>query len=267
MPSFTPPTASGDSGDAGNLTVRTLDGIATIQFGHPKGNSLPGSLLRRMAESIDVVGADPSARVIVLRSGGTPGGPFCAGASFEELRRIADAAAGKEFFMGFGRLILAMRRCPKFIIARVHGKAVGGGVGVVAAADYAIASPGALIRLSELAVGIGPFVVGPVIQRKIGRGAFQALAVDAANWRDAAWAERHGLFAQVAGEGDALDAAVSGLAHALAKSSPEAMARMKETFWQGTESWEELLDARAARRGALVLSDYTRSAIAAFAAR
>jgi methylglutaconyl-CoA hydratase len=267
MPSFTPPTASGDSGDAGNLTVRTLDGIATIQFGHPKGNSLPGSLLRRMAESIDVVGADPSARVIVLRSGGTPGGPFCAGASFEELRRIADAAAGKEFFMGFGRLILAMRRCPKFIIARVHGKAVGGGVGVVAAADYAIASPGALVRLSELAVGIGPFVVGPVIQRKIGRGAFQALAVDAANWRDAAWAERHGLFAQVAGEGDALDAAVSGLAHGLAKSSPEAMARMKETFWQGTESWEELLDARAAMSGALVLSDYTRSAIAAFAAR
>ena len=169
--------------------------------------------------------------------------------------------------MGFGRLILAMRRCPKFIIARVHGKAVGGGVGVVAAADYAIASPGAMVRLSELAVGIGPFVVGPVIQRKIGRGAFQALAVDAASWRDAAWAERHGLFAQVAGEGEALDAAVSTLAQSLAKSSPEAMARMKETFWQGTESWEQLLDERAAMSGELVLSDYTRSAIAAFAAR
>jgi methylglutaconyl-CoA hydratase len=267
MPSFPPSATSGNPGDAGDLMARTLDGIATIQFSHPKGNSLPGTLLRRMAEAIDAVGADPRARVIVLRSGGPQGGPFCAGASFDELRRITDAAAGKEFFMGFGRLILAMRRCPKFILARVHGKAVGGGVGVVAAADYAIGSPGASVRLSELAVGIGPFVVGPVIQRKIGRGAFQALAVDAASWRDAAWAERHGLFAQVAGEGEALDVAVSTLAQSLAKSSPEAMARMKETFWQGTESWDELLDERAAMSGELVLSDYTRSAIAAFAAR
>ena len=150
--------------------------------------------------------------------------------------------------MGFGRLILAMRRCPKFIVARVHGKAVGGGVGVVAASDYVIASPSAMVRLSELAVGIGPFVVGPVIQRKIGRGAFQALAVDA-------------------GEGDALDAAVAAVVQQLAKSSPEAMARMKETFWQGTEQWDQLLEARAAMSGALVLSDYTRTAIAAFAAR
>ena len=267
MPSFPPSATSSTPGDAGDLMARTLDGIATIQFSHPKGNSLPGTLLRRMAEAIDAVGADPRARVIVLRSGGPQGGPFCAGASFDELRRITDAAAGKEFFMGFGRLILAMRRCPKFILARVHGKAVGGGVGVVAAADYAIGAPGASVRLSELAVGIGPFVVGPVIQRKIGRGAFQALAVDAASWRDAAWAERHGLFAQVAGEGEALDVAVTTLAQSLAKSSPEAMARMKETFWQGTESWDELLDERAAMSGQLVLSDYTRSAIAAFAAR
>jgi methylglutaconyl-CoA hydratase len=256
---------SGAPGDVGDVIVRTVDGIATIQFSHPKGNSLPGALLQRMADAIDAVGADVGARVVVLRSSGT--GPFCAGASFDELRRIADAAAGKEFFMGFGRLILAMRRCPKFIIARVHGKAVGGGVGVVAAADYAIASPSASVRLSELAVGIGPFVVGPVIQRKIGRGAFQALAVDAAGWRDAAWAERHGLFAHVAGDGDALDSALAALVHALAKSSPEAMARMKETFWHGTEEWDHLLDVRAAMSGALVLSDYTRSAIAAFAAR
>lgn len=265
MPSVPPSAVSGDAGDVGDVTVRSVDGIATIQFRHPKSNSLPGPLLRRLAESIDTVGADPAARVVVLRSGGA--GPFCAGASFDELRRITDAAAGKEFFMGFGRLILAMRRCPKFIVARVHGKAVGGGVGVVAAADYVFAAPSASVRLSELAVGIGPFVVGPVIQRKIGRGAFQALAVDAAGWRDAAWAERHGLFSQVVGEGDALDAPVAALAHSLAKSSPEAMARMKETFWQGTEEWGQLLEARAAMSGALVLSDYARNAIAAFSAR
>lgn len=265
MPSLPPSAVSGDPGDVGTVIVRAADGIATIQFSHPKGNSLPGALLRRMADAIDAVGADAAARVVVLRSSGT--GPFCAGASFDELRRIGDAPTGKEFFMGFGRLILAMRRCPKFIVARVQGKAVGGGVGVVAASDYVIAASSASVRLSELAVGIGPFVVGPVIQRKIGRGAFQSLAVDAAGWRDAAWAERHGLFSQVAGEGDALDAAVAALAHQLATSSPEAMARMKETFWQGTEQWDQLLEARAAMSGALVLSDYARTAIAAFASR
>jgi methylglutaconyl-CoA hydratase len=247
------------------VTTRVSDNIATVQFSHPKGNSLPGVLLRRIADAIDELGADHEARVVVLRSGEP--GPFCAGASFDELKSIDDAITGKEFFMGFARLILAMRRCPKFILARVHGKVVGGGVGVVAASDYAIASPAAAVRLSELAVGIGPFVVGPVIQRKIGLGAFQALAVDAAGWRDAAWGERHGLFAQVVPTPDGLDEAVEVMAERLVTFNPEAMARMKAAFWDGTEQWDALLEERAAMSGTLVLSDFTRSAIAAFAAR
>jgi methylglutaconyl-CoA hydratase len=226
---------------------------------------LPAALLRGLSDAVDAAGADVAARVIVIRSGEP--GPFCAGASFDELKSIRDAAAGKEFFMGFARLFLAMRRCPKFIIARVHGKTVGGGIGIVAAADYAIAMTTASVRLSELAVGIGPFVVGPVIQRKIGLGAFQALAVDAAGWRDAGWAERHGLFAEVVADGAALDAAVATRADRLAASSPEAMARMKGTFWHGTDDWEMFLEDRAAMSGVLVLSDFTRNAIAAFAAR
>lgn len=250
---------------ASYVTARVADGIATIEFGHPKGNSLPSELLRRIADAVDEVGADSEARVVVLRSGEP--GPFCAGASFDELRRIDDAETGKEFFMGFARLILAMRRCPKFIIARVHGKVVGGGVGVVAASDYAVASPGASVRLSELAVGIGPFVVGPVIQRKIGLGAFQTLAVDAAGWSDAAWGERHGLYAQVVPTSEALDEAVEAMAERLAGFNPEAMARMKATFWDGTEQWDALLEERAAMSGTLVLSAFTRQAIAAFAAR
>jgi methylglutaconyl-CoA hydratase len=259
------PTAAAPPVDPGEVAVRLADGVATIQFAHPKGNCLPSALLRRMAESIDAIGADPNARAVVLRS--AEPGPFCAGASFDELKSIRDQVTGKEFFMGFGRLILAMRGCPKFIIARVHGKVVGGGVGLVAAADYAIASSGAAVRLSELAVGIGPFVVGPVIQRKIGVGAFQALAVDAAGWRDAAWGERHGLFAQVVSDDEALDGTVAVLAERLASSNPEAIARMKGTFWQGTDDWEVLLEKRAEMSGALVLSEFTRNAIAAFASR
>jgi methylglutaconyl-CoA hydratase len=251
--------------DAGDVVIDTRDGIATVRFRHPKGNSLPAPLLRQLAATFDALGSDRNVRVIVLRSASP--GPFCAGASFDELKAITTAAAGKEFFMGFARLILAMRRCPKLIIARIHGKAVGGGVGLVASADYTIALASASVRLSELAVGIGPFVVGPIIQRKIGLSAFATLAVDAATWRDAAWAEQHGLFSEVSPDEFELDVAVAALAARLASSNPDAMARLKGVFWQGTEGWEDLLEQRATMSGELVLSDFTKQAIARFAAR
>lgn len=245
--------------DAGTVSVTVADGIATVTFGHPKSNSLPGALLRKLAETVRELGADDAVRVVVLRSGGA--GAFCAGASFDELQAIGDAATGKEFFMGFARLILAMRAIPKFVIARVHGKAVGGGVGVAAAADYALATRAASVKLSELAVGIGPFVVGPAIEKKIGPGAFAALAIDAASWRDAAWAERHGLYAQLHDDAASLDTAVDTLARTLAASNPEAMATLKRVLWQGTEHWDQLLEERAAMSGTLVLSEFTRAAI------
>jgi methylglutaconyl-CoA hydratase len=251
--------------ESGHVSVETTSAVATIRFGHPKGNSLPGALLAQIAATIDAAAADPESRVIVLRS--NEPGPFCAGASFDELKSIADAETGKEFFMGFARVVLAMRRCPKLIVARVHGKIVGGGVGIVAAADFAVATAQASVKLSELAIGIGPFVVGPVIERKIGLGAFQSLAVDASSWRDAAWAERHGLYAQIATDGSALDEAVSALAGRLARSNPDAMAKLKQVFWEGTDDWDVRLEERAAMSGTLVLSTFTRNAIAAFATR
>lgn len=251
--------------DAGRVATAVADGVATVTFAHPKGNSLPGALLRRLAEAVAEQGRNAEARVVVLRSEGT--GPFCAGASFDELTAIRDEAAGREFFMGFAGLILAMRDCPKFVLARVHGKAVGGGVGVAAAADYALATRAASVKLSELAVGIGPFVVGPAVERKIGVGAFTALTVDAASWRDADWAERHGLYARVYDTVAELDAGVDALAGTLARSNPEAMAELKRVFWAGTDAWPALLAERAATSGRLVLSDFTRSAIAGFAER
>lgn len=249
----------------GTVSTELDSGVATLRFGHPKGNSLPGALLRQIAEQVTQLSANTDAHVIVLRSEGT--GPFCAGASFDELVAIADPAAGKEFFMGFARLILAMTRCPKLIVARAHGKAVGGGVGVLAASDYVLATSDASVKLSELAVGIGPFVVGPVIERKIGLAAFSQLAIDASGWRDAEWAMRHGLFAEVHQSTSALDERVAALARTLAGSNPEAMQRMKQVFWQGTEGWPVLLEQRAEMSGTLVLSEFTRRAIARFQAR
>lgn len=246
--------------EAGSVATAVADGIATVRFGHPKGNSLPAALLRELAAAVERAGADDAVRVVVLRSEGT--GAFCAGASFDELRAIGDEAAGKEFFMGFARLILAMRDCPKFVLARIHGRAVGGGVGLAAAADYTLAVTSASVRLSELAVGIGPFVVGPAIERRIGAGAFTALAVDATRWHDAAWAEQRGLYSRLFPTTDELDEGVAALASTLAGSNPEAMATMKRVFWEGTERWDRLLADRAAMSGRLVLSEFTRAAIA-----
>ena len=249
---------------AGTVSSFVVDGIADVSFGHPKSNSLPASVLKALAQEITSLGARDDVRAILLRSYGTSA--FCAGASFDELSAIRDTTQGKEFFMGFARVILAMTRCPKPIVTRVHGKVVGGGVGVVAASDYAIATNKAALRLSELAVGIGPFVVGPVIEHKIGPGAFAPMAIDA-DWRDAEWGERHGLFARVVDDVATLDGAVMEFAKKLASSNPDAVTRIKQITWEGTDHWPALLEERAAMSGTLVLSDYTRNAIASFAAK
>jgi methylglutaconyl-CoA hydratase len=241
------------------VQVVISDTIATITFGGTKGNSLPGALLRELAQTIEATSAKADVNVIVLRSEGD--GPFCAGASFDELKSIRDETTGKQFFLGFAGVILAMTRAVKPVIVRIQGKTVGGGVGVAAAADYAIATRSASIRLSELAVGIGPFVVGPVIEHKIGRGPYSALALDA-DWRDAEWAMRHGLYASVKDSIADVDEAVTALAQKLAKSNPEAVARIKHTVWANTDHWPRLLDERAGMSGKLVLSQFTRDAIA-----
>lgn len=248
----------------GRVVTTLADGVATVRFGHPKGNSLPGALLRALAEAIGAAGADLDARVVVLRSEGS--GPFCAGASFDELVAISESGdpdAGRAFFSGFAGVIRAMQRCPKFVITRVHGRVAGGGVGLCAASDYAIAVDAATCKLSELAIGIGPFVVGPVIERKIGLAAFTAMAVDA-DWRSAAWSHQHGLYARVVPDAAALDAAVDALARRLAASNPDAMADIKRVVWEGTEHWDALLAERAAVSGRLVLGEHTRRAIASF---
>lgn len=243
----------------GTVSCSTQGGIATISFGHPKSNSLPGLLLGRLADTIATAGRDAEARVIVLRSEGS--GPFCAGASFDELKAIDNPVAGQRFFMGFANVILAMIRAPKFVLARVQGKAAGGGVGVIAAADWAIATASCSVKLSELAVGIGPFVVGPVIEKKIGLGGYAAMSVDA-EWRSAQWGAEQGLYAEVRESVEAMDQALNQRAQWLTGCHPAAMAQLKQVFWSGTERWDELLAARAAMSGSLVLTDAAKAAIA-----
>jgi len=246
----------------GTVTTTIKNSVGYIQFAHPAHNAMPGAQLARLAQAIKEAGQNTEIKVIVLSSGGER--TFCAGASFDELMAIQDIETGKAFFMGFANVINAMRTCPKFIIGRVQGKAVGGGVGLASATDFCVSTQYASVKLSELAIGIGPFVVGPAVERKIGNSAFTAMSIDAADWRSAQWAKEKGLFAEVFDNAVEMDEYIETLTQKLVKYSPEAMAELKKVFWAGTENWDTLLSERAAISGRLVLSDFTKDFIQRF---
>jgi methylglutaconyl-CoA hydratase len=247
------------------VTTTIENGIGTIEFFHPQSNSLPAAILKQLAEAITVAGNNGDIKVIVLKSGGDR--TFCAGASFDELVAIQNEAEGLQFFSGFAHVINAMRKCPKFIIGRVQGKAIGGGVGLACACDFTYATEIADVKLSELAVGIGPFVVGPVVEKKIGTASAYELAIDATTFRSANWAMQKSMYANIFETIEDLDKAIAAIATTLSQQSPEAMAKIKTAFWSGTENWDTLLIERAKISGSLVLSEFTKNAIAKFKAK
>jgi methylglutaconyl-CoA hydratase len=246
------------------VKIEHENGITTIEFFHPQSNSLPGKILDALAEAIEKEGKNIDTKLIILRSAGEK--IFCAGASFDELAAITDEEQGLQFFSGFAKVINAMRKAPKFIIARIQGKCIGGGVGLAAAADYAIAVEGSDIKLSELAVGIGPFVVGPAVERKLGLSAFSQLTIDATMWRSADWAKTKGLFAELHPDVMGMDVSIARLADTLTNASPDAMHEIKKVLWEGTENWDALLKERAAISGRLILSNYSKNFIGKFKA-
>ncbi|NDC37012.1 MAG: enoyl-CoA hydratase/isomerase family protein [Proteobacteria bacterium] len=244
----------------GYVTHSCSDEISVVEFFHPRSNSLPGALLRELAEVLKAAHLEPHSRVILLRSGGE--GAFCAGASFDELRGITDIQSGERFFSGFAQVILAMIRGPKPVVTRVHGKAVGGGVGVVAASDYAVANSSAQIRLSEIAIGIGPFTIGPAVERKIGCSAFAAAGITG-DWRNASWALDNGLYHEIHEGTAAMDAAIAGVLSKLRSYSPQALRELKRCSWEGTEGWEVKLLERAGISAELLLTSEAQAAITA----
>lgn len=239
-----------------------INEVGYIEFFHPAHNSLPGNVLAKLANTIEEAGTNNAIKVIVLKSGGDR--TFCAGASFKELVNIDNPTTGKIFFSGFANVINAMRKCPKFIIGRIQGKTVGGGVGLAASTDYCMATKFAAIKLSELNIGIGPFVVGPAIERKMGLSAMSQIAIDANSFYPPDWAKQKGLFTHVYESTEELDAAVKTTAEHLCTYNTEAMAEMKKVFWKGTDHWDELLAERAQTSGRLVLSDFTKEKLKGF---
>ena len=247
---------------AGSIFTHIDQYIATITFSHPQSNSFPSELLQKLIDTFNRLSTDDNVRVIVLQSEGEK--TFCAGASFDELMAINDLEGGKAFFSGFANLINAMRKCSKIIIGRVQGKSVGGGVGILASCDYVFATEAADIKLSELSIGIGPFVIAPALERKMGTSAFSELSLDAKNWKTAYWAQKKGLFNRVFETSRDMDEGIDFLSLQLSQYNPEALLEMKKIFWEGTEHWDELLMERAAISGKLVISDFTKKALANF---
>ena len=236
--------------------------IATVEFFHPASNSFPSSQLAELTNAINSLNTNTAIRVIILKSAGNKA--FCAGASFDELLSVSNLEEGGQFFSGFANVINAMRKSNKIIIGRIHGKTVGGGVGLAAACDYTFATTKALIKLSELAIGIGPFVIEPAVSRKIGKPALAEMTLDAENWKDAQWAFDNKLFTQLFDEATQMDEALEKFATRLSNYNPEALYEMKKVLWEGTENWDTLLKERAAISGKLVLSDFTVNALNAF---
>lgn len=246
----------------GSLITTIENKIATVEFGHPASNSFPRELLDRVTNALNSLSNNPDVSVIIMRSEGV--GAFCAGASFDELLAVSNLEEGTKFFSGFAHLINAMRNCKKLIIGRVHGKAVGGGVGIASACDYVFATNNASIKLSELAIGIGPFVIEPSVSRKIGKTALAEMTLAAHEWKSADWAKEKGLYADTFENTDNLDAALENFSSKLAGYNPEALIEMKKVLWEGTDHWETLLLERAAITGKLVLSEYSKKALTQF---
>ncbi|MEM7380815.1 MAG: enoyl-CoA hydratase/isomerase family protein [Bacteroidota bacterium] len=246
----------------GSLYTKIEDRIATVEFGHPASNSFVGELLDRLANELDKLSDTKEVSLILLKSEGDRA--FCAGASFDELISISNLEEGKHFFGGFAKVINAMRQCTKPIVGRIQGKAVGGGVGLIAACDYTMASVAAAVRLSELTIGIAPLVIAPAVERKIGKAGLAEMALAPTEWKTAYWAKEKGLFSEVFEDIKTLDKELHFFCQKLASYNPQALQNMKQVLWEGTEDWDVLLERRAEMSGKLALSQETKMALSAF---
>lgn len=236
--------------------------VATLTFFNEASNSFPSFLLKELTDKINELETVPHVTTVILKSDGN--GAFCAGASFDELLAINDEITGQEFFSGFANVINAMRKSSKIFIGRIHGKTVGGGVGLAASCDYTFATDKAAIKLSELAIGIGPFVIEPAVSRKIGKTAFTSMSLTAHEWKTASWAHKNGLYDEIFDSTEAMDREVIEFAERISRYNPEALIEMKKIFWEGTSHWDNLLTERAKISGSLVLSDFTKKALNTF---
>ena len=240
------------------VNAQVLNQISHIEFGTSKSNSLPGEILELLAQTILSEAAKVDVKAIVLKSSGEKA--FCAGASFDELLQIDELEISKKFFGGFAKVLNAMRTCGKLVIVRVQGKTTGGGVGIACGADYCFATKDSSLALTELNLGIGPFVIGPYVERKIGKSEFTAMAIDA-DFRSAQWAERNHIYHVVSDSIEEMDEKLTVFLDTLASRSADALALLKKVSWEGSEHFEKLMPERIQMSASLILEDSAKENI------
>lgn len=240
------------------VTSEIKSNIAEITFGTPKSNSLPSEILEKLAQTILDEAAKENVSLILLKSEGEKA--FCAGASFDELLDINDLETSKHFFGGFAKVLNAMRTCRKIVVVRVQGKTTGGGVGIACAADYCFATKDAGLALPELNLGIGPFVIGPFVERKIGKSQFTAMSLDT-EFRNANWAKDNHIYHQVFDSITEMDFEIQKFLEKLSAKSTDALALIKKVSWEGTEHFAELMPERILMSASLLLEDSTKANI------
>ncbi len=242
----------------GFVTSEIKNNISEITFGTPKSNSLPGEILEKLAQTILECGKDQNVKAILLQSEGEKS--FCAGASFDELLEIEELEKSKIFFGGFAKVLNAMRSCGKLVIVRVQGKTTGGGVGIACAADYCFGTTDSALALTELNLGIGPFVIGPFVERKIGKSAYSAMSIDA-DFRSAEWCERHDIYQSVSENIPEMDSKIEKFLEVLSNRSSDALALIKKVSWEGTEHFDQLMPERILMSASLILEDSAKENI------
>lgn len=242
------------------LEVVREGAVATVTLARPeRRNALDPSLLEALAETFDGLSRDGDVRVVVLRGAGPA---FCAGADLgwmaasRELSREENVADAERMAAAFE----AVDACPKPVVARVHGAAFGGGAGLVACADVAIAADGATFAFSEVRLGLVPATISPYVLRAIGPGATRALFTTGRRF-GAAEALRLGLVFEVVSE-DALDAAVADVVGSFVAAGPEAVTACKRLVRDATAALA--LDDLPERIAAARVGEEGREGVTAF---
>lgn len=216
--------------------------VAQITLNRPEvRNAFDDTLIQSLTKAFTRLGKDANVRVIILRAEGSA---FCAGADLNWMQRSVDFSFSENVQDAhhLAAMLKAIYDCPKPVIARVHGAAFGGGVGLVAACDIALATESAKFCLSETRLGLIPAVISPFVVPKIGQTAARRYFLTAEVF-SATQAAHLNLVTEVASDEAALDALLAKIVGAILANGPEALSQSKVLLEQITHfAWDRAVD-------------------------
>ena len=223
------PLLAGAAPDADERLVRidsTPDGVVFVTINRPqKKNAFNAAVVAALYEAFETLQGADHVRVVFIRGAG---GTFCAGADLAWMRDAADWSEGdnRDDAMGLAKMLKALHDVPALTVALVEGAAMGGGAGIVAACDMAVAVKGAKFAFSEVKLGLIPATIAPYVIEAVGPRTARALFATAELF-DADRAQDHGLVSQVLASADGIDGFVRTLSDAMKACAPGAVGDAK----------------------------------------